>query len=228
MPPGPRRGDVPRRARRVDPASSDDSHRARHSRVWPARRAGPRCRGPLGGRGRARRRRPPDAGGRLPHGRPRRGGRRRAVGLSQPVRGQRRQALLGRGRQAAGRLGGRDRGADSVRMGRTAADGRRHRAGPGGAWRRAPLSRRAPSQSAAGLGPGGLPSRARLRSRRNLPRRSAPLSRARGRGRDARGRGRTGRTSTARRGRSTPRRSRRASARRPERSVSRSTATATA
>ena len=53
---------------------------------------------------------------------------------------------------------------------------------PGG---RAPVSRRAPSQSAAGPGPGGLPSRARLCSRRNVPRRSSPLSRSRGRGRDA-------------------------------------------
>ena len=133
----------------------------------------------------------------------------------------------GRGRQAAGRLGGRDRGAARGRPGRAAAHRRPDRARALGPGRRAPLSRRAPGEPAGGLRSDGRAARARLRSRRDVPRGAAPVSLARGgRGRRSE-RGRAGRTSTAAWGRFTRRRSRRVSARRPGRSASRSTATAT-
>ena len=183
----------------------------------------------LGGRGRAGRRRPPTpAVAALTPPSARRGGVG-AVGLPQPVRGQRHQALLGRGRQAAGRLGGRDRGAARGGLGRAPADGRRHRAGSApvpGAERRYLDGLRAslpPDFDLAGCRivldcAHGATYRVAPRLFRALGAEVATLG-------DAADRHEHQPRTWAR---STRRRSRRACGRRPARSVSRSTGTATA
>ena len=228
MPARPGRGRLSRGARGVGPAASSAPHRARYPGVGPAPRAGARRRHPVGGRGRAGRRRPADARRRLPDSRHGRRGGRGAVGVPQPVRGQRGEALLERRRQAAGRLGGRDRGA--TRASTPESRGRPAR-GSGGCAR-------SPEPSAATWRASGRPCRRASISRGSRSSSTARTARPTVSLRACSGRsgprwtrsacGRPGRTSTAAWERSIRKGSRRASARRRGRSASRSTATATA
>ena len=120
----------------------------------------------------------PTPGDRVSHAPPRGPRRRGALGLAQPLRGQRHQDLLLGGRQVPRRLGGRDRGAPGRPRQRAQAHRGRRSAGSShyergrGRLHRARARRPSPSTC------GGLTHRARLRPRRDLPG-GAPSSSAR-------------------------------------------------
>src|SRR5436309_3338373 len=102
------RGHAARASRRLQGAAGRG---AGHAALGAAARGGPRLGSALGRRGCLCGGRGADAGHRpsdAPAGGPRRRG---ALGVPQPLRGQRHQDLLRRGRQAARRLGGRNRAA---------------------------------------------------------------------------------------------------------------------
>ena len=214
MPPGPGRGRLSRRARRARPAPPRAPHRAGHARCRArssSRRSSPAS---------CRRAWTRSSAGVLPTPAvafliPALGAAGGAVlsASHNPVRGQRGEALLGRRRQAAGRLGGRDRGAPRRRSRR--GRGRPAR-GSGGCARCRGAERRYLDGLRASLPAGfdlaGL--RVVLDCAHGATYRVAPrLFRvARGRGETRSACGRAGRTSTAASGRSIPRGSRRASA----------------
>ena len=138
--------------------------RPRHARVRARARGRGRSRDRVRRRDRGSRRRPSDPGGRAARGRP----RRRRLGVAQPARVQRREALPGR-RQARRRAGGGDRGAF-----RRVAARRRFDRVPRG--RAATLPR--PRRRALWVGSLRPADRRRLRERRVLRPRAAAFERS--------------------------------------------------
>ncbi len=114
--------------------------RPRHAAVRAAAGGRARVGRAVRGRRRLRGRRAADAGHRVSDAAARGAGRRRALGLAQPLRGQRHQDLLGRGREVPRRLGGRDRGAPPRARRRALADGRATSAGSARRRRRRPTT----------------------------------------------------------------------------------------